>query len=109
MIGSAASKTESFEWAVLTTATETGADTIHALPSTHLIDDHISALLEPFADASGIIEGDGRIVPCGSSNGRDGKVVSVDEDRISISANGCSARAGSKISRVGLTDRTRPP
>jgi hypothetical protein len=65
----------------------TGADTIHALPSTHLIDDDISALLEPFADASGIIEGDGRIVPCGSSNGRDGKVVSVDEDRISISAN----------------------
>ena len=86
MIGSVASNRESLQWAVLTTATITGAHTIHALPCTHLGDYHGSALLKPFADASGIIEGDGRVVPRSGSNGWDGKIVSVDEDRISISA-----------------------
>ena len=75
------------EWAVLTTATETGADAVHALPSVHFIDDNVSALLKSFADASGIIEDDVRVVSRGGGNGGDGKIVSVDEDRISISAN----------------------
>lgn len=94
--------------AVLTTATITGAHTIHALSSIHLGDDHISALLKPFADTSGIIEGDGRVVPGGGGNGWDGKVVSINEDRISISVS-CSARAQNTTSHVGRTGKTRPP
>ena len=90
------------QWAVLTTATVTGADTIHAFPSIHLINDYVSALLKSFADASGIIKGDRCIVPRGSGNGGDGKVVSVNEDRISISVrqSNWSARAENMTGRV---------
>lgn len=71
---------------MLTTATIASADTVHALPGAHLGDNYVPALLEPFADARGVVEGDGCIVPRSSSDSWDRQVVAINEDRISISA-----------------------
>ena len=83
MIGSA--EVVQRQLVALTTATVTGANTIHALASRHLRDNNVPALLKSFSNASGIIESDGSIVPRSGSDGWDGKVVSVDKDRTSIS------------------------
>ena len=74
--------------AALTTATVTGAHAVHAFPRSHLSNDDVSALLKAVPNASGIVEGDGCIVSGSSGDRRDGKIVAIDEDRVSISAQG---------------------
>ena len=90
----------------LTTATVASAHAVHALPGVHFGDNYGPALLKPFLDARGVVEGDGRIVPRSGGDGWDGEVVAINKDRISISAMKCSARAGGMTGRVGLTGRT---
>ena len=82
----------------LTTATIASAHAVHALPGVHFGDDYAPAPLESFPDARRVIESDGCIVPRSGGDGRDGEVVTINEDRVSISPMKCSARAGGMTS-----------
>jgi len=95
---------------ILTTATVTSAHTIYAFSRVHLGDDNVSALPKSVADARGVIEGDGGVVSCSSSDCWDGEVISVDEDRVSFSARKLfSTCRNITAGCVGHTGRTRPP